>query len=39
MLPAITKLKSAAAKSLKNILDKPEKAEKVFGLIDEVVSG
>jgi hypothetical protein len=38
MLPAIAGLKSKTRKSLKNIIDKPGKTDKVLGLIDEVVS-
>jgi hypothetical protein len=38
MLPALARLKSRGRKSLKNILEDPEKAEKVFGLIEAVVS-
>jgi hypothetical protein len=38
LLPAITGLKPQARQSLKNILGNPKKAEKVLGLIDEVVS-
>jgi hypothetical protein len=38
MLPVIVKLKPQARKSLKSILDNPQKTEKVLGLIDEVVS-
>jgi hypothetical protein len=38
MLPAITKLNPRIRKSLKKILDKPEKTEKVLDLIDEIVS-
>ena len=38
MLPAIAGLKSRTRKSLKNILDNSRKADKVLGLIDEVVS-
>jgi hypothetical protein len=38
MLPALTSLNPRARKSLRNILDKPEKADKVLNLIDEVVS-
>jgi hypothetical protein len=38
MLPAITKLNPRTRKSLKKILDKPDKTKKVLDLIDEVVS-
>jgi hypothetical protein len=38
MLPAISKLKPQARRSLKNILENPGKTEKVLGLIDVVVS-
>lgn len=38
MLPAIAGLKSKTRKSLKNILGKPDRTDKVLGLIDEVVS-
>jgi hypothetical protein len=38
MLPAITRLNPRTRKSLKKILDKPEKTEKVLGLIDDIVS-
>jgi len=38
MLPAIASLKSTSRKSLKNILENPDKTEKVLHLIDEVVS-
>jgi hypothetical protein len=38
MLPAITRLKPRTRNSLKKILDKPEKTDKVLGLIDEIVS-
>ena len=38
MLPAITKLSPHTRKSLKNILDRSEKTEKVLGLIDEIVA-
>jgi hypothetical protein len=38
MLPAITRLNPRKRKSLKKILDKPEKTEKVLGLIDEIIS-
>jgi len=38
LLPALTNLKAKSRKSLKNILDNPEKSDKVLGLIDEVVS-
>jgi hypothetical protein len=38
MLPTITRLNPRTRKSLKKILDKPEKTEKVLGLIDDIVS-
>ncbi len=38
MLPDLTKLNPRTRKSMKKILDKPEKTEKVLGLIDEIVS-
>ena len=38
MLPNIVNLKPKTRKSLKNILTKPEKTDKVLGLIDAVVS-
>jgi hypothetical protein len=38
MLPAMTRLNPHARNSLKKILDKPEKTDKVLNLIDEVVS-
>ena len=38
MLPAITRLKAKGRKSLKNLLDNPEKAEKILGLMDAVAS-
>jgi len=38
MLPAITRLKAKGRKSLKNVLDNPEKAEKILGLMDAVAS-
>jgi hypothetical protein len=38
MLPAITRQKPRTRNSLKKILDKPEKTDKVLGLIDEIVS-
>ena len=38
MLPDIKKLDPQTRKSLKNILDKPQKTGKVLGLIDEIVS-
>jgi hypothetical protein len=38
MLPAIAGLKSKSRKSLKNVLANPQKAEKVLGLMDAVVS-
>jgi hypothetical protein len=38
MLPAMTNLKPGSRKSLKNILENPEKTEKVLYLIDAVVS-
>ncbi len=38
MLPAITGLKSKSRKSLKNILDNPNKTDEVLSLIDVVVS-
>ena len=38
MLPAIAGLKPQARKSLKNLLEKPKKTDKILGLIDEVIS-
>ena len=38
MLPDIVRLKSKTRSSLKNILNNPEKTDKVIGLIDAVVS-
>jgi hypothetical protein len=38
MLPAIAVLKPETRKSLKNLLDNPEKADKALGQIDEAVS-
>jgi len=38
MLPAITSLKSKGRKSLKVVLDNPEKAEKILGLMEAVTS-
>jgi hypothetical protein len=38
LLPALTNLKSQSRKSLKHILNHPEKSDKVLGLIDAVVS-
>jgi hypothetical protein len=38
MLPALVNLKPKTRQSLKNILNKPEKTDKVVGLIDAVVS-
>ena len=38
MLPAITRLNSRTRHLLKKILGRPEKTEKVFGLIDEIIS-
>jgi hypothetical protein len=38
MLPAISKLKPQARKSMQNILNNPTKTEKVLGLIEEVIS-
>jgi len=38
MLPALTSLNPKARRSLKKILDKPEKTDKVLHLIDEVIS-
>jgi hypothetical protein len=38
MLPDIVRLKSKTRQSLKNILNHPEKTDKVLGLIDAVVS-
>ncbi len=38
MLPKIAGLKSQARKSLKNVLDNPQKADKVLDLMDAVVS-
>lgn len=38
MLPALTNLKPQARKSLKNILSRPEKSDRLLGLIDAAVS-
>ena len=38
MLPSIANLKSNSRKSLKNVLDNPQKAEKILGLMDAVAS-
>ena len=38
MLPAISKLNTKSRKSLKKVLDNPEKAGKVLDLIDEIIS-
>ena len=38
MLPAISRLKANGRKSLKNVLDHPEKAEKILSLMDEVTA-
>ena len=38
MLPAIANLKSNSRKSLQNVLDNPQKAEKILGLMDAVAS-
>ena len=38
MLPAIASLKPQTRKSLKNMLEKPRKTDKILGLIDEVLS-
>ncbi len=38
LLPALTNLKSKSCKSLKRILDNPDKTDQVLGLIDTVVS-
>ena len=38
LLPAITMLKSSGRKSLKNVLEHPEKAEKILSLMDEVTA-
>jgi len=38
MLPKIAGLKAGARKSLKNVLNNPEKADKVLDLIDEIMS-
>lgn len=38
MLPALARLKSQTLKTLKNILNNPQKTDKVLGLIDTVIS-
>jgi len=38
MLPAIVSLKTASRKSLKNVLDNPNKAEKILDLMEAVAS-
>lgn len=38
MLPALTNLKAQSRRSLKKILDKPDKSDRVLGLIDAVVA-
>jgi hypothetical protein len=38
LLPAITKLKASSRKALKKVLDNPQKAEKVLGLMNAVIS-
>lgn len=38
LLPAITSLKANSRKALKNILDHPQKADKVLGLVHTVIS-
>ena len=38
LLPALTNLKTQSRKSLKHILNQPEKSDKVLGLIDAIVS-
>jgi hypothetical protein len=38
LLPGLTNLKSTSRKSLKNILDNPDKSDKVLGLIDAVIT-
>ncbi len=38
MLPALTNLKPQTRKSLKNILSRPEKSDRLLGLIDAAVS-
>jgi len=38
LLPAITSLKANSRKALKNILDHPQKADKVLGLVQAVIS-
>jgi hypothetical protein len=38
MLPALTSLKPQTRKSLKNILNRPEKSDRLLGLIDAVAS-
>jgi len=38
MLPSLSKLKASTRQTMKKMLDNPKKTEKVFGLIDEIVS-
>ncbi|MEO8391459.1 MAG: hypothetical protein ABI700_00565 [Chloroflexota bacterium] len=38
LLPALTNLKAQSRKSLKHILNQPDKSDKVLGLIDAVVT-
>jgi hypothetical protein len=38
MLPSLNSLKPATRQSLKRMLDNPRKTEKVFGLIDEILT-
>jgi hypothetical protein len=38
MLPSLSKLKASTRQSMKKMLDNPKKTEKVFGLIDEILT-
>jgi hypothetical protein len=38
MLPSLSKLKASTRQSLKKMLDNPRKTDKVFGLIDEILT-
>jgi hypothetical protein len=38
MLPSLNKLKATTRQSMKKLLDNPQKTDKVFGLIDEILT-